>query len=82
MLSRGPWGACEACSTLIEADDRAGLLERQVAQYLPQHERLKHLGMPPTLRARVMDGFRASSRVNFTAFTKHRTGPRVLTGHE
>jgi hypothetical protein len=82
VMSCGFWGACEECSTLIEAGNELALLERMATPHRAVIENMKRMGAPAPIRARMMEGFRANSRANYEAFTKHRTGPRVLTGHE
>lgn len=78
----GPWRACEACSTLIEADDRDGLHRPQLENAGVLVELQEHCPVPPDKLEDRRQRFADDLRRVFEEFTAHRTGPRVLTGRE
>ena len=81
----GPWHACDECSTLIEADDRAGLLRRQ-ASTIRVDELMDELqgrcpitpDQQPARRQRFVEDVQ---RI-YEEFSANRTGSRILTGRE
>jgi hypothetical protein len=57
--TRDPWAACEHCYALIEADDRAGLVERSLGGFIAQEGDVPH-GVLVEIRymiERTQDGF-------------------------